>query len=225
MLEVKDMTMTFLKMGIARQIGAKLIIFDLDRCIFDTNSMGAHVINPVLAVLHASNLPEEAQRHIETDLWQMSFRDIVQKYNIPRDLARAMQDAYKTLAVPDSAGTYGDENHILRLPPYMARVLVTSGYRHFQENKITKLGIAHLFDRIVIDAIDDPEIIEGKRTIFARLMDEYGVRAREVLIVGDSDTSELKAGRDLGMVTVQTLRPGINRSDNADFHIFSLYEL
>ena len=46
-----------------------------------------------------------------------------------------------------------------------------------------------------------------------------------MLVVGDNPRSELGAAKEVGIKTVQTLRPNIIRWDEADAHIISLYEL
>jgi hypothetical protein len=42
-------------------------------------------------------------------------------------------------------------------------------------------------------------------------VEEHNLAATEVLVVGDSAESELRVGRELGMVTVQVLRDGVDR--------------
>jgi beta-phosphoglucomutase-like phosphatase (HAD superfamily) len=92
--------------------------------------------------------------------------------------------------------------------------LVTSGFRRLQESKVRSLGIEHLFAEIHIDAIDEPDR-KGKRRIFESILDRNGLRADEVLVVGDNADSEIEAGNRLGITTVQVLRPGVPRSSKA----------
>ena len=44
-------------------------------------------------------------------------------------------------------------------------------------------------------------------------------------MVGDNPDSEIEAGNRLGMETVQILRPGVPRADNATYYIQTLAEL
>lgn len=44
-------------------------------------------------------------------------------------------------------------------------------------------------------------------------------------MVGDNPESEMAAGNRLGIQTVQTLRAGVPRADNATFYIYTLAEL
>lgn len=201
----------------------KGIIFDLDFCIFDTRSLGERVLDPVLAPLYASALPSSRQAEIARTLWSTSLEDTIALFNLPPALATAMRAAHHTLVVPDGIRTYGDEAVIAELPVY--RALVTSGYQSWQEAKLAKLGIRDLFDEIIIDAIDNPTIRRGKRSIFLDLLHEHDWHPSEVLVVGDNPHSELRAARDLGIRAVQTLRPTVVPDPLADHRIASFTEL
>jgi putative hydrolase of the HAD superfamily len=48
---------------------------------------------------------------------------------------------------------------------------------------------------------------------------------QQVLVVGDNADSEIQAGNDLGMTTVQILRAGVPFGCNAVHHIHGLHEL
>jgi putative hydrolase of the HAD superfamily len=102
--------------------------------------------------------------------------------------------------------------------------LVTSGFRRLQESKISALRIAQLFAEVHVDAIDE-ENRKGKRRIFADIMSSHGLAPDEVLVVGDNPDSEIDAGNQLGIKTVQILRPGVTRGDNASYYIDELAEL
>ncbi len=201
----------------------KAIIFDLDMCIFDTRTLGAHILDPVLAPLHESSMSQETQREIDRVLWTTSLEDVVELFQIPPEVAALMRDAHRQLVVPETIQTFGDEHHIRDMQAY--RVLVTSGYHLWQKRKIEQLGIACLFDKVIIDAIDDVKLRKGKKAIFRDLMARHAWHPREVLVVGDNPHSELKAGKELGMITVQILRPTVKRENGFDHYISSLNEL
>ena len=201
----------------------KAVIFDLDMCIFDTRTLGEHILDSVLAPLHTSSVPEEVQREIDRVLWTTSLEDTIQLFQIPREVAELMRDAHRQLVVPQTIRTFGDEHHIRDIQAY--RVLVTSGYRLWQERKIEQLGITDLFKEVIVDVIDDAESRKNKKTIFQDLMNRHVWYPHEVLVVGDNPHSELKAGKELGMITVQTLRPTIKRASGFDHYVSSLCKL
>lgn len=201
----------------------KAIIFDLDMCILDTHTLTGSFFQPVLDALYSSELPLELKEKINYQLWSTSLDDTIEMFFIPDDIAEKMREAYRRIEVPDGIRTFGDEEHIKDLP--VKKILVTTGYKKFQETKIEKLGIAYLFDEIIIDALDYREKRKGKKKIFEEILNKNGWMAGEVLVVGDNPISELGAAKSLGMPTVQTLRPTVERWEGADYHIHSLCEL
>lgn len=201
----------------------KGIIFDLDMCILDTHSLTGSFFDAVIDALYTSNLSDELKKTIEAELWTTSLDDVVKMHDVPDDIARALREAYANITVPDGIRSYGDEACIAQLP--VVKYLVTSGYKKFQEAKIAQLGIADMFDEIIIDAVDDPSVRKGKQKIFSDILLARGWSANDVLVVGDNPKSELGAARELGIVTVQTLRPTVERWSEADYHITSLEEL
>lgn len=201
----------------------KGIIFDLDMCILDTHSLLGSFFQPVLDAFYNSNLPAELKQKINHQLWTNSLDDVIDMFSIPGDIAEKMREAYRTIEVPDGIKTFGDEEFLRDLP--VKKILVTTGYRRFQETKIEKLGIDNLFDEIIIDALDCRDQRKGKKKIFEELLDKNRWDKNEVLVVGDNPMSELKAAKSLGIPTVQTLRPTIEKWEGSDYHINSFSEL
>ncbi len=201
----------------------KALIFDLDFCIFDTRSLGDHVLDPVLAPLFASQLSSETKQIIADTLWSTSLEDTIALFDIDPALAGAMRTAHQTLIVPNDACSYGDEYILRGLPVY--RALVTTGYKAWQEAKIAKIAVESLFDEIIIDTIDDLLVRKGKQRIFEELLVSHGWQPSEVFVIGDNPHSELKAARALQIPTIQTLRPTIKKDPLANYHITSFAEL
>ena len=119
--------------------------------------------------------------------------------------------------VPDFDYTYGDMHHVVALT--QEKILVTAGDTELQQQKIARSGIAQHFSEIHIDGFGD------KESIFRNIMHRRVLGAHRIMVVGDNPNAELGAGKRLGMVTVQTLRPAVVRWDEADFHIASFAEL
>ena len=201
----------------------KAVIFDLDMCILDTHTLTGLFFQPVLDVLYNSNLPPELKEKINYQLWTTSLDDAIEMFSVPGDIAERMKEAYRRIEVPDGIKTFGDEEYIRDLS--VKKILVTTGYRKFQETKIEKLDIADLFDEIIIDELDYTKKRKGKKKIFGELLKKNEWKEDEVLVVGDNPISELGAAKSLGISTVQTLRPTIVKWDEADYHICSFSEL
>jgi FMN phosphatase YigB (HAD superfamily) len=201
----------------------KGIIFDLDLCILDTHSLTGDFFKPVLDPLYQSDLDDNFKKKINDLLWTTSLDDVVEILSVPEHVANPMREAYRNLEVPQGIKSYGDENVLETLE--VTKLLVTSGYKKFQSQKIEMLGIGMFFSEIIIDELDYREHRRGKKKIFGEILARYEWSNREVLVVGDNPTSELGAARALGVTSVQTLRPTVTKWDEADFHISSLTEL
>ena len=117
---------------------------------------------------------------------------------------------------------YGDLEELGRLD--VKRFLVTSGFRGLQESKIRALGVDRWMEESHVDAIDEGDR-RFKRGWFEDIVERHGLRPEDVAVVGDSAASELAAGRELGMRTIQILRPGVERTDDVDAHVRNLGEL
>lgn len=113
--------------------------------------------------------------------------------------------------------------HLLQSLP-LRRYLVTTGRRQPQEDKVRLLGIRAWFEQVVVDAVDEPGH-PGKRAIFDGIARQAGFPPRQVLVIGDDPQSELAAGRALGMVTIQLLRPGVVPAVDVDMRLAGLREL
>lgn len=203
----------------------KGIILDLDNCIFDTRSLGDGTIGAVLEVLHSSDLSGQLKKEINDALWTDSLDIVIERFQVPQEIAEKMREAYRQIEIPENreVRTYGDETCIKSLP--VKRILVTTGYRRFQESKIKRANIVHLFDEVVIDELDFKEKRKGKGKIFEEILVANKWNRNEALVVGDNPKSELGAAKSLGIFTVQILRPGVEKWPEADRHIYSLREL
>lgn len=206
----------------------KALIFDFDNCIFDTRSMGLDLVVPVVSAMTEYRgevrifKPYEIDE-LKKDLWTMSPQDIVDKYMIPSGQAECMREAYIRLEAPVWSKCYDDFGLLSTFS--LPKILVTSGFTGLQMSKLRVTGMECFFDRIIIDANDDPLKRIGKKEIFRRLMAENSWQPRECMVLGDSATSELGAGKELGIVTVQTLRPQVRRVAGFSHYVSGLSEV
>lgn len=202
----------------------KAILFDLDNCLCDAREAGESLFEPAFAAIAAANrghLPEPALRAAFDECWYSAFDVVAQRHGFSDAMVQAGLDAFRRVEVGGALQGYPDLPVLPTLP--VERHLVTSGFHRLQSSKVRALGIGHWFAAVHIDAVDVPPQ-RGKQAIFGDILRERGFDPGEVLVVGDNPLSELRAGRALGMPTVQTLRPGVARAD-ADFHIGRLDQL
>jgi phosphoglycolate phosphatase-like HAD superfamily hydrolase len=201
------------------------IIFDLDSCLCAADELGRHLYEPAFQAIRDANaglLPEERLSQAFAECWRFPFDEVATRYCFSAAMRRSGFRAFSAAVVTTSMHGYGDLDVLRELDAQL--FLVTSGFRRLQESKIAALGIAELFKAVRIDAIDDQQP-RGKRRIFAELLDQFRLKARETIVVGDNPDSEIAAGNSLGMVTVQILRPGVRLGGNASHTISTLSAL
>jgi len=200
-------------------------IFDLDNCLASAREVGETLFEPAFDAIRRANrgtLSNQALEAALQDCWVHALDFVAAKHGFSQEMLAAGWDVLRRVEVREPMQGYGDLHVLAQLG--RQRFLVTSGFRRLQESKIRALGIAPLFDAVVIDAIDEPER-KGKERIFAELLQRFRLRPDEVVVVGDNPDSELAAGRALGMRTVQILRPDVVPAADVDHTVHDLEEL
>lgn len=207
-----------------------IFIFDLDNTLFETRSIPQSLTAELFAAMRTANRGVDAVGEIVLeraflDSWSIPFPVVAAKHELPNRLVHIWSQFHQTLTFSDPLIPFPDVIETLRQLRSQQHFLclLTSGYRGVQLAKIDALKIEHLFDLIVIDAVDDVHI--GKAKILVDLVKSRDWRTTDMLIVGDSATSEIAAGLQLGIPTVQILRPGVEKTESAGRHILSLKEL
>jgi len=203
----------------------KAVIFDLDNCLAAATEVGEPLFAPAFDAIRRANhgtVSEESLREAFADCWRHPLDWVATKYGFSETMLAAGWTVLAATEVKAPMHGYGDLAILAELP--VRRFLVTSGFRRLQESKIKALDLERVFTAIHVDAIDEPDR-QGKQGLFQMILDTYHVRPADVLVVGDSPESEIDAGNRLGIRTVQILREGVPRGDNATYDIHSLVEL
>ena len=203
----------------------RAVIFDLDNCIAASDEPGRQLLAPTFAAIRRANrgtLPEETLERAFDECWGHSLDTVARKYGFSHEMLAAGWAENARAEVTAPMHGYPDLGAIRELPAKL--YLVTSGFRRLQESKIRALDVESLFERVYIDAIDEPER-KGKEKIFSAILRANALDPHEVLVIGDDADSEIAAGNRLGIPTVQIQRQGIPWAGNATHHIKSLTEL
>jgi FMN phosphatase YigB (HAD superfamily) len=203
----------------------KAFIFDLDSCLAAANEVGETLFAQAFQAIRSANngqLSDERLHAAFTDCWRFPFDCIAERYGFSPAMRAAGFAAFSQTEVTEQMHGYGDLAVLGELPGKL--FLVTSGFRRLQESKVKALGIAHLLAELHIDAIDRPGP-KGKLHAFQSILQNHQLAPKEVLVVGDNPESEIAAGNQLGMATIQILRPGVPPSPAATHQIHSLHEL
>jgi putative hydrolase of the HAD superfamily len=203
----------------------KALIFDLDSCLAAADEVGGQLFEPAFQAIRSANHGTVAEPRLQAafgDCWRFPFDHIADQYGFSPAMRAAGFAAFKKIEVRQAMHGYGDLDELAQLPAKL--FLVTSGFRRLQESKVKALGIAQLFTAVYIDAIDEGQGT-GKFPIFDKILKEQRFQPEEVIVVGDNPDSEIAAGNRLGLVTIQTLRPGVPPSSTATHRIHTLGEL
>ena len=203
----------------------RAIIFDLDNCLSGADEPGKGLLEPVFDAIRRVNhgrLSDEALAEAFSDCWRHPLDFVAKKHGFTEDMLGAGWAVSVRLEVATPMRGYADLRTLAELP--VLRFLVTSGFRRLQESKIKALGFERLFTAIYVDAIDEADR-KGKQSTFEGILNDYRLRPEEVLVVGDNPDSEIEAGNRLAITTVQVLRAGVPRGNNASHYIDDLAEL
>jgi FMN phosphatase YigB (HAD superfamily) len=203
----------------------RAIIFDLDNCLSAADEVGRGLLEPVFDAIRQANkgaLPGEALGRAFEDCWRHPLDWVAREYGFTDEMLAAGWEVAARTEVEAPMRGYPDLGALAELPAML--FLVTSGFRRLQDSKIRALQFESLFEGVHVDAIDEADR-QGKEGLFREILKTYQLAPEEVLIVGDNPDSEIEAGNRLGLRTVQILRPGVPRGDNATHYIHSLAEL
>lgn len=201
------------------------VIFDLDYCLCAGDEVGAAVYEPVFASIRGANagaLTDTALTEAFAACMRFPFDVVAKRFRFSAAMYRAGLQGFEATEIAAPMHGYPD---LHALGDLRARCfLVTTGFQRLQQSKITALGIRSCFDAIHVDSIvDHPR--RGKQAIFADILQRHGLVARQTWVVGDNGESEIAAGNQLGMITVQMLRPGVEQCKTARYCVSDLIEL
>lgn len=202
-----------------------MLIVDLDDTIFPTKSMPSSLFKVAIDNI-SSYVLSNTEHNVESliaDLWSRPVDVVCHAYGLPDDVLRRFYlDIEKIDFSRLPIEVYPDYKELLKVPH--SRALVTTGLRKLQEAKIVALQIRSDFEEI---HIDDPRTAPryGKKKIFEKIMLERNLGPTDVWIIGDNPDSEIKAGRELGMNTIQRRAMGKRISELSDFVISSFSEV
>lgn len=203
-----------------------MLILDLDDTIFETKSMDSRIFNPAISILkeYYSTVNSDSElEEIVATLWSKPIDVVFLKYPVPETI---VSDFFKEIEKIDSQKLniipFDDYKELIALP--FRKVLVTTGIKELQMAKIKALGIEADFDFIYID---DPRLNprQHKADIFKQLLNETNISPKDIWVIGDNPTSELKAGFELDFNTIQMAKFGQEKSEYAHYCISSFQEL
>lgn len=203
----------------------KLLILDLDNTIFDTRTISRKEVESLFKNFEVVAIAEygvEKTEEIIAEFWHDSFDVVAKKYQFPQQLITEFENALNKTHFELDIQPFADFELIKNIEH--DKILVTTGFKKFQESKINSLGIESIFSRIYIDDILSPERT-SKKHIFNQILKEQSYLPKQIIVIGDKSESELKAGFELGFTTIQVSKMGQSRSEYSDYAISDFAEL
>ena len=194
----------------------KALILDLDDTIFPTNSMDNKLFEPFFNDLIQRLNPlfdQMTMSDIVSDLWERPMDNVIKKYQIPKETVNKSLQILNDLDLDLKINTFSDYNYLNdnNTPQF----LITKCIVNLQKAKIKALGIEHDFVEIVI--IDSNIDLRTKTDLFSDLIKKHSLIPEKTYVIGDNPDSEIKAGNDLNMITIQILRENVQKGNNAAY--------
>ncbi len=139
-------------------------------------------------------------RHIDARVLQLFRADDVQR------ISKIAHDAYFNCPVGELKLFAGTLPLLRHLHAQGIRIFIVSfGEPHIQHAKVKALGLDRERSVEEIFYADRGKSLT-KEGAFRKILEKSGVRAGEILVVGDRPSSEILAGKNLGMHTVRLKR-------------------
>lgn len=203
-----------------------MLILDLDDTLFETSSINPQLFHLPLSLIqnyYAANASRELADKVITELWSNPLDKVFATYGTPKAI---IAEFYQKIGEIDfrqlSIQPFVDYEALRSLP--QRKRLVTTGLKELQQAKIEALGIATDFEAVYID---DPRLQPrtSKIDIFKAILLETQLEPSAIWVIGDNPESEIKAGKTLGMKTVQRVSKSKGNAGLADYVIHSFEEL
>lgn len=128
------------------------------------------------------------------------FAEFFAKYGLDTALAGPFNDEYQIRLGDTIVFQPGARETLLALRGKVVQCAVTNGTRVAQERKLALSGMDEIFDYVFISELLGAE--KPNREFFDGVFETVGPYApREVMIVGDSLTSDIRGGNNAGILT------------------------
>jgi putative hydrolase of the HAD superfamily len=201
------------------------IIYDLDQTILPAEALPEETFFPIYEAIRSANngqVPDEELEQALKKIRTVSMDVIVKEHHFSPEMEEAAKQAFLNGEYKFDLKPFDDFDVLAHIPG--KRFLVTSGIPKMQQAKFDSLFEPGYFTEIYVDNIYDENRL-GKKKIFEKIAADYKLIPDLIWIVGDNPDSEITSGNELGMKTVQIIRPGIEQSDKASYVITNFYEL
>jgi len=192
----------------------KAIFFDADDTLFDYVSAEREAFARTAAAFGLGSRLEEAHevyRVHNHDVWRElekgeisqddlkieRFRRMLKALGTDDSPAAAMSPYYLDRLSEQTQLLPGAEEAVRAAGESHTLVMVTNGLTSVQRRRFAAAPITRYFQRILIS--EELGVAKPDPAIFNSAMEEFSLRPEEVLLVGDSTSSDMPAARNAGM--------------------------
>jgi putative hydrolase of the HAD superfamily len=228
---------------------ARVLCFDLDNTLLDGSGSRDAILQTCKQLAMATGVDAARLFEANSKIWQSHWPEVETKWTLGvlsgtavsleawrrallacgRDDESLVQLARKTHSqhATGALRLFDDVQGIFKLlKPRLLLALITNGASDTQRNALRILGIADLFDAIVISG--EVGIAKPDATIFALALQKLSVEPEKAWHVGDSLSTDVAGALGAGLTAVWLNRAGVSRKEGdpkPDYEIRSLREL
>jgi len=202
----------------------KALILDLDNTIYPAESISAALFKSLYKLMadYRDEISEDDMQKARQDMSKQPFQKIAEKYDMPEELKEKGIQLLRELTYEGPIHAFEDYQFVKDIP--VEKFLVTMGFTKMQQCKIDGLKLNQDFKETIVNDPDQTE--DTKKEVFQQLLEKYKYEPQEVVVIGDDPESEIKAGKELGLITVlYDAKYEFGDNSNADYKINSFEEL
>ncbi len=193
----------------------KWLLFDADHTLFDFNAAAANALRDTFVIFGHKFLPEYAPIYqtINNQIWQAfekgeisaerlrieRFELLMEKICLSEN-ADAFSDRYLQFLGEGTDLIEGAEALVEWLNGRFQLALITNGLKDVQRPRLARSSIGHYFNPVIIS--DEVGVAKPNCRIFDIAFEQMGQPDKsDVLIIGDSLTSDMQGGVNYGIDT------------------------
>ncbi len=217
----------------------KIIILDLDNTLIDFDRLEESLLKFIFEKYDVNGNKEyiDTFKKINKALWldvekglkkrdnivYLRFKYFLEQYNLIRDYHQMSEDYLNNM----HHHVYLFD-HVIETMEYLKKhftvVMMTNGVKRVQEMKIKRSGLKKYFDEIIIS--EDTGYSKPHIGIFEYMEEKIGMHPKsEILIVGDSLTSDIRGGKNYGIDTCFFNIKNKKANKDVDYEIKDIKEL
>ncbi len=195
----------------------KAVLWDIDGTLLDFQVAERHAIRACFSKLQLGECTDEMlQDYVEINVgyWRRlergeltkpqvlvgRFEEFFGKYGIDPAAAQAFNEEYQVRLGDTICFCKNALETVRALHGQVRQYAVTNGTKTAQERKLTESGLDKLLEGVFISEMIGIE--KPMKAFFDKVFQEIGAyKPEEMMIVGDSLTSDIKGGNNAGIVT------------------------